>query len=277
MKKISICIPCYNEDKNIPLLYSNICKQFEDLKNYDYEIIFSDNNSTDNTQKILRELAKMNPKVKVIFNMNNYGLMHSQKNCTFRASGDAIIGMVCDLQDPPELIPKFVHEWEKGSLVVMGQKVCREERGVMAYFRTMYYKFTNMFSNVHYYEHVTGFGLFDKSVIDRIKGLNEPDVSIRHLIPELGYEVKLIPYVQPERKNGKSNFNFFKYIELAINFFIHTSTAPLRMVTLVGGIVSVLSFITGCVYFIYKIFNWNSFMTGIAPMVIGLFFWNQFN
>ncbi len=272
MKKISICIPCYNEEANILPLYEQISTQFQQLPAYEYEIIFSDNDSQDDSQEVLRQLATKDRHVKVILNMKNYGFMHSQKHCTFRATGDAIIGMTCDFQDPPELIPVFVREWEKGNLAVMGQKVKRSEHGFIPICRTLFYKLTNALSDTNYYEHVTGFGLYDRIVIDQIKQLNEPDISIRHLIPELGYHAELIPYEQRQRKTGKSSFNFVKYARLAFTSLLHTSTIPLKLVTSLGMVTAIISFLLGVIYLVYKILRWDSFSAGVAPILIGLFF-----
>lgn len=272
MKKISICIPCYNEEANILPLYEQISAQFKQLAVYRYEIIFADNDSQDNSQEVLKQLAAKDAHVKVILNMKNYGFMRSQKNCTFRATGDAVIGMTCDFQDPPELIPVFIKEWEKGHLAVMGQKLKRNEYGFIAICRTLFYKLTNALSNTNYYDHVTGFGLYDRTVIEQIRQLDEPDISIRHLIPELGYHAKLIPYEQIQRKTGKSSFNFIKYARLAFTSLLHTSTTPLKFVTTLGMVTAFISFLLGMLYLVYKFLRWDTFSAGIAPILIGLFF-----
>lgn len=233
MKKISICIPCYNEEENVKIIYNEVKKELEKLP-YNYEIIFADNASTDKTQENLKQIAAKDTCVKVIINMQNYGLMHSQKNCIYHANGDAVIGIVCDLQEPPSMIPSFIREWEKGFYVVWGQKTQSEENRIIYKLRTVYYNLIDIFSNKNQLKQVTGFGLLDKQVVEMLKRYDDYDVSSRYIIPELGYEVKLLPYKQARRSNGNSSFNFFKYLEFAINSFVYSSNYPIRILLLIG-------------------------------------------
>lgn len=272
MKKISVCIACYNEEKNIMSTYTRVTDILSKLENYDYEIIFADNCSKDSSQNILRELAKKDKRVKVILNLRNFGALRSSKNVNFAATGDCIIGMPCDLQEPPEMIPIFVEEWEKGNPIVWGQKTASKERGVKYFCRSLYYKIIRKFSDVPQYEHVTGFGIMDKQIVDVIKGLDDPEMPTRHLIADLGYPVKLIPYTQEERKAGKSSYNLWRYFDFSVVSLVRTSTVPLRLTTILGAICATLSFIFGIVYLIYKLINWDVFSVGIAPIVIAVFF-----
>lgn len=272
MKKISICIACYNEEKNIRNTYQRLKNILTELTDYDYEIIFEDNCSKDSSEKILRELAKEDSQVKVIFNNRNFGAMRSGKNVFFAATGDGIICMPCDLQEPPEMIPVFVEEWEKGNLIVWGQKVKSEEKGIKYHCRNLYYRIINCFSDIPQYEQTTGFGIIDKSIMKIMRDINEPEMSSRHLIAELGYPVKLIPYTQQARKEGKSSYNLWRYFDFSINSLVRTSTVPLRLTTIIGAICAVVSFMLGIVYLIYKLINWNAFSAGIAPVVIAVFF-----
>lgn len=271
-KKISICISCYNEEQNVIPLYHAIREALKETPQYDYEIIFADNGSSDGTQKNLRILASKDYKVKVIINNHNFGAGRSAAHCVERATGDAVIGMAADFQEPPELIPKFIQAWQAGSLVVLGQKKNSEEKGLMKWCRKLYYHIINAMAEFPQYNQVTGFGLQDRSVVDLINSLGDKNVPTRNLLAELGYEVELIPYDQPVRKYGKSSYNFFRYLDYAINSVVRSSRVLLRTATIMGGIASVVSFIIGVVYLIYKLLNWNTFMAGMAPMMIGIFF-----
>lgn len=272
MKKISICVPCYNEEKNIEDAYERITYVMKGLVRYEYEIIFADNASTDSSAEILRQLAGQDKRVKVIFNYRNYGPTRSGKNVTFRATGDAVIGVPCDLQEPPEMIPQFVEEWEKGNLIVWGQKTKSKENPIKYFLRSIYYKIIKNFSDVPQYEQTTAFGITDRTVYDLVKELNEPDMAIRHLVAELGYPVKLIPYTQERRKKGKSSYNIWRYLDFALNSLVSTSKVPLRLTTIFGAICSAISFLMGIIYLIYKLIRWDTFSAGMAPLIIAVFF-----
>lgn len=272
MKKISICIPCYNEEKNIMDTYNCVTGVMGGLSRYDYEIIFADNASTDNSEAILRELAGRDKRVKVILNYRNYGPMRSGKNVCFRATGDAIISIPCDLQEPPEMIPEFIKEWENGNLIVWGQKTKSKENPIKYFLRGIYYKIIKNFSDIPQYEQTNSFGITDRSVYDVVKELNEPYMALRHLVADLGYPVKFIPYTQERRKKGKSSYNIWRYFDFAVNSLVMTSKAPLRLTTIFGVICSAISFLMGMIYLIYKLVFWDSFAAGIAPAVIAVFF-----
>lgn len=272
MKKISVCVPCYNEERNIEIAYQRIKNILEKMPEYEYEIIFGDNCSTDNSQKILRDLAVRDARVKVIINNRNFGALRSFNNIMFSAEGTIIFAIPCDLQEPPEMLPEFVEEWENGSLVVFGQKVKSKEGKLKYSCRKLYYKIIENFSDVPQYEQVTGFGLIDRTVIEVLKGLKERDMSIRHLIAELGYPVKLIPYTQEVRKNGKSSYSIGRYFDFAVSSLVRTSTAPLHLITAFGFFCSVISLVFGVVYLIYKLLYWDAFSAGVAPVLISVFF-----
>lgn len=272
MKKISVCIPCYNEEENIIDCYEQVSKVLKTLVEYDYEIIFEDNDSKDKSQQILRKLAEKDKKVKVIFNMRNFGADFSGKNCFMSASGDVIFGMSCDLQEPPEMLPEFIRLWEQGYLVVWGQKTESEENKIKIFLRSVYYWIINRFSDYPQYKQTTGWGVTDKSVQETLKKLNWSVTSYRHMIAELGYPVKLIPYKQQARKKGKSTYNVWRYLDFAISSLVSTSGLPLRMMTVTGVIGSFFSFLTGSAYLIYKMICWDTFTAGVAPIVIAVFF-----
>ena len=272
MKKISICTACYNEEENIVKFYTKISSVMSQLENYDYEIVFSDNASTDNTQKFLRELASKDKRVKVIFNNRNFGALRSGKNCLFRSTGDAVISIPCDLQEPPSMINEFIEQWEKGFKVVWGQKEKSEENTLMYALRGLYYKILSLFSVIPPYKHVTGFGIVDREVIEHARQMSDNFTGFKTNILEMGYQVKLIPYAQKKRKGGKSSYNFLRYSDLAIRTLVNSSDKPLRMATFLGLISSVVSFIIGMFYLVMKLLYWDNFSAGFAPIVVGLFF-----
>lgn len=271
MKKISVCVACYNEEENVENMYNKLKEVMDGLVNYDYEILFSDNCSTDSTPSILRRIAGKDKKVKVIFNMRNYGPNRSGLNCIFRATGDAVIGMPCDFQEPPEMIPVFVEEWEKGNKVVWGQKIKSKENPIKFFLRKVFYKIIKNFSENPQIENTTGFGIMDAEVINCVKETGEIKEELRNLIPELGYAVKLIPYTQQKRMAGKSSYNLARYLNFSIDTLITTSRLPLRMATILGSIVSVICLIIFIVYFVYKLIHWYSFEVGMFPVICGIF------
>lgn len=270
--KISICVPTYNEEGNVYNMYKSLSAIMADMTDYDYEILFEDNKSADRTPEILREIAGNDKKVKVILNMTNVGHVRSGRNCMFRATGDAVINIVCDFQEPVELIPQFISEWEKGNLIVMGQKTSSEESSIKYHFRSLYYRIIQNFSDSKQLTHVTSFGLFDRSIVDVIRMVNEPNMSVRHIVAELGYDVKLIQYKQKERASGKSSYNLLRYADFAINSLVNTSFLPLRLATILGSIAAVISFLIGVVYLVLKLIYWDIFIAGTAPILIALSF-----
>lgn len=270
MKKISFVIACYNEVGNIEELVDRILNVIS-KEPYKYEIIFADNASEDGTQDILKKLASKNRNIKVIINNRNYGPTESPKNALRHASGDVVIGLAADLQDPPELIPKFIREWEKGYKIVYGQKQASDEGFIKYTLRSLYYNIIEFFSEIPQYKHLSGITLHDKNVLNEMLSA-DPDIPFRYLIAEMGYPVKLIPYKQNKRKSGKSSYNTNRYFNFAINSLISTSTIPLRIATVFGCFMVVICFIIGLIYLIMKLRNWNQFSAGTTPMLIGIFF-----
>lgn len=234
MLKISLCVPCYNEEKNIESMYAELKNQMSSMKKYDYEIIFADNASTDGSEVILRKLAANDCHVKVILNNRNFGPTRSGLNMVNRTSGDAVIIIPCDFQEPPEMIPVFIQEWEKGNLVVWGQKKKSSESKIMFAIRSMYYFIYNKISDVKPYKHVTGFGLTDRKVLEEIKKIQDADRGLKTYILEMGYAVKLVPYQQNIRKEGTSSYNFSRYYELALRNFFQASNKPLKKLLNLG-------------------------------------------
>lgn len=271
MKHISVMTPCYNEEGNIRNIYNAVKAQFDKLPQYTYEHIFIDNYSTDNSRHILRELAQQDKNVKVILNARNFGPNRSGTYGMLQGSGDALICIVCDLQDPPEMIPTFLEKWEEGYKVVLGQKTKSKENPVMFAIRKLYYKIMERISEAEHLTNVTGYGLFDKEVLEMIKWIDDPDPYIRGLVPQLGYKWCLVEYTQQERVFGKSSYNFSRYFDFAITGMTHVSKKPLRIVTMFGIIMSMISFLLAMVYLMIKLFNWDKFDAGTAPILIGMF------
>lgn len=243
MKKISICIACYNEEKNIPLLYERVKNVINKIPQYNFEVIFSDNASKDSSINILRNIAYKDKRVKVIINNRNFGALRSGKNCLFHSKGDAIISLTCDLQDPPEMIPEFIKKWENGEKVVWGQKTKSEEKKIMYAIRSLYYKILKTFSVLPQYEHVTGFGLLDREVIEHAKKYSDNYIGIKAQVMELGYSVCLIPYTQEKRKAGKSSYNLMRYLDLGISRLVQASNSLLRVITLISCLFFTFTFL----------------------------------
>ncbi len=274
MKKISVAVPCYNEEENIGLMYEALTNELSSLKKYDYEIIFADNDSKDRTAQIMCEIAAKDKKVKVILNQTNFGAERSAVNCLKNASGDAYISIPCDFQEPPEMIPRFVQEWEDGHDIVWGQKTKSKENPIKYVCRKIFYGIIDMFSDRPQLKQVTGFGLIDRKVIDilLVTLVQDPEYSARYLACEYGFDIKLLPYTQRKRERGKSNYNMSSYFQFAITSLCNTSTKPLHLMTILGFIMSFLCMLVAVFYFVYKVIHWDSFDVGMAPMVIGLFF-----
>ena len=271
MKHISVMTPCYNEEGNIRNIYNAVKEQFDKMPQYTYEHIFIDNYSTDNSRKILRELAAEDSNVKVILNARNFGPNRSGSYGMLQGTGDALICIVCDLQDPPEMIPIFLQKWEEGYKVVLGQKTKSKENPLMFQVRKLYYKIMEKLSETEHLTNVTGYGLFDKEVLDMIKWMDDPDPYIRGLVTQLGYKWCLVEYTQQERTSGKSSYNFNRYFDFAITGLTHVSKKPLRIVTLVGLIMSAISFVIAIIYLVFKLVHWYEFDMGTAPILIGVF------
>lgn len=269
-KMISFCIACYNEVGNVEELVRRIYAVME-TETYQYEIVFADNASTDGTQDVLRRLASKDKRIKVILNARNYGPCLSPKNALHHCVGDAVISLAADLQDPPELIPRFLRSWEEGYKLVYGQKMASEEGHVKHALRSLYYSIINAFSSVPQYKHISGICLNDQEVLRELLSA-DPDAEFRNLIAELGYPVKLVPYKQNKRKSGKSSYSIGKYFDFALNTLVLTSTAPLRLATVIGCVMSFLCFGVGLVYLILKLIYWEQFSVGMAPLLIGMFF-----
>lgn len=271
-KVISIFTPCYNEEGNLYEMYQKVTEVMKQFPQYEYEYVLIDNHSTDNTPLILRKIAAEDKRVKVIFNVRNFGPSRSGSYGFFQTTGDASICLACDFQDPPELIPEFIKKWEEGYKVVWGKKTATEEKGLIHLARRLYYKIIKKFADSQQYEDVTGFGLYDKQVVQLLKAAKDPAPNFRNLVGEFGFEVGFIEYFQPLRKRGKSSYNFMKYVDVALTSLVTTSRAPLKFAIFGGALVAGLNFIVGLVYLVLKLIFGDNFTVGVAPVVIGMFF-----
>jgi polyisoprenyl-phosphate glycosyltransferase len=276
LKLISIVSPCYNEQDNVEQLYLRTRETLAQFPQFRYEHIFIDNASTDNTVAILRGLAAQDGNVKVIVNARNFGHLRSPQHAILEAQGDAVAVLLSDLQDPPELIGEMIREWEQGTPVIVGIKNTSEESGLMYKIRTLYYRAVARLTNVRVFEHFTGFGLYDRTVIDILRSrFRDPYPYFRGMIAEIGLPYKTLHYNQKRRERGITKNNFYTLYDLAMLGITNLSKVPLRLVTFTGFILAVLSALIGTGYLFAKILFWSRFDIGVAPVVVGLFFFGS--
>ena len=273
MKTISIVIPCYNEEENVVPISQAVVEQFKnELKEYNYEIVFIDNNSTDNTRELLREICSKDKNIKAIFNAKNFGQFNSPYYGLLQSTGECTILLCCDFQDPVELLPEMVRSWEEGNKIVVMQKTHSEENKLVYFFRSCYYKLIYTFSEVEQIEHFTGFGLYDKTFVNVLRKLGDPTPFLRGIVAELGYKIKIIPYTQKKRRGGVTKNNFFTLYDAAMLSITSYTKIGLRAATFMGFGIATLSFIIGIIYLILKLVYWDRFVAGTAPVVVGMFF-----
>lgn len=272
MKKISVLIPCYNEEENVVPLCEAVIGQFNEfLGGYDYEIVFIDNNSSDSTRQKLIGLCEKNKKIKAIFNARNFGQFNSPYYGILQTTGDCTISMCADFQDPVELIPRLVHEWEQGYKIVCPIKTQSRENPIMRLLRTCYYKLIKKLSNVEMIEHFTGTGLYDKDFVEVLRRLNDPTPFLRGIVAELGFKRKEIPYEQQKRRAGKTSNNLYTLYDASMLSFTAYTKVGMRICTIGGFFISTISMVIAFVYLILKLINWDSFALGNAPTLIGVF------
>lgn len=274
-KLISVMTPCFNEQDNVQALHQAVAAVFEGLADYDWEHIFIDNASTDGTAAVLRKMAATGPKVKVILNTRNFGQMRSPYHGVLQAFGDAVIPMAADFQDPPSLIPEFIARWEEGYKVVQAVKTGAQESWLMFAVRRFYYRLVSDLSEVRLVKNTTGFGLYDKHVVDILRTMDVEYPYFRGLTAELGFEPALVEYKQPARAHGKTSNNFFTLFDVAMVGITSHSKVPLRIAAMLGFASSTISLLIAFTYLVYKLVNWQTFSVGIAPVVIGLFFFSS--
>ncbi len=273
MKKISIMIPCYNEQENARPIYEAVSAEMQkSLPQYEYEILFIDNKSKDKTREILTQICAEDKHAKAIFNMKNFGQFNSPFYGITQTSGDATIVMCADFQDPVEMLPKFVAEWEAGHKVVCAIKTTSRENGLVYFLRSCYYKMIKKMSDVEQIEHFTGFGLYDKSFVDVLRELKDPTPFLRGIVAEYAPDHKEIPYQQAKRRAGKTHNNWYSLYDAAMLSFTSYTKIGLRLATIFGFIISGISFLIALVYLALKLIYWDRFIAGTTPMLIGIFF-----
>ena len=272
MKKISIVSPCYNEEDNVEEVYAQVKAIFAQLPRYQYEHIFIDNCSEDKTVPILKKIAAKDKNIKIIINTRNFGHLRSPMYGYFQATGDAVISVVSDLQDPPNKIREFLEAWEAGWKIVVAVKAKTNESFVMTRVRSLYYWLVTKIANIKLVKHFTGFGLYDRVVIEALREMGDVYPYFRGAICDVGYPIKEIPFEQPRRKRGITKNNFYTLLDLAMLGLTNHSKVPIRLATLFGSFLGALSLISAFIVFILKLIFWNHFSIGIAPIMITLFF-----
>lgn len=274
MKKISVMIPCFNEVENVEPISEAVVKMLEtELSNYDYEILFIDNCSTDGTRDKLEEICSQNRKIKAIFNVTNFGQFNSPFYGLCQTTGDCTVSMCCDFQDPVELVPRFVEEWEKGHKIVSAIKTSSRENPILYFLRSVYYKMIKSMSATQMIEHFTGFGLYDRTFINILRELDDPIPFLRGIVAEYGhgFNRKEIEYEQPQRRAGKTHNNFYSLYDAAMLSITSYTKVGLRLATLLGFISSGVSLLVALIYLVMKLVNWHEFQAGNAPMILGIY------
>jgi len=271
-KTISIVTPCYNEQDNVRNLYNQVREVMLAIGKYRYEHIFIDNSSKDATVAILREIAAEDPNVKIIVNSRNFGHIRSPIHALFQARGDAVIGIVADLQDPPPMIADLIREWENGAYCVLGIKRTSEEASLMFWLRKQYYRLADRLSSIETIQNYTGFGLYDRKVVDLVRSFDDPYPYFRGMIAEIGLPTVKLLYDQPVRKFGITKNNWYTLYDIGMLGIINHSKVPLRLAALAGFIGAGISFLVALTYLILKLVFWSTFNFGLAPMLIGVFF-----
>lgn len=274
MKTVSIVVACYNEEGNVAALCDAIGEVFKTkLPEYNYQLLFMDNDSTDNTRPLLKELCEKDPAhVAAIFNVHNFGPIRSSVYGLLQATGDCVVKMCADFQDPPEMLVDFVRAWEQGHKIVLAIKKGSRENPIMHSIRKLYYTIIRKITDIEHIDNFVGYGLYDRDFIEVLRDLNDPMPYLRGIVAELGYKYYPIYYVQPERKSGKSKFNFYRLYDYAMLGITSYSKVPLRLATFAGAGIAVLSLLIGIGYLILKLIHWHDFNAGVAPLLIGMFF-----
>lgn len=272
MKKISIVIPTFNEENNIIPLEKEIRQLFESrLNNFDYEIIFIDNYSVDKTREKIKIVCNDNEHVFAIFNAKNFGAFNSSYYGILQATGDAVIFMCADFQDPVKLILQFVDNWQSGYKIIIGKNVSRVEKKTVFFLKKIYYKLIHKLTNINFIEYFTGFGLYDKVFINILRAIDDPMPLLRGMVAELGYKMKIIEYQQNKSKSGKSRHSLYDKYDSAMLVFTSYSKIGLRLIILLGFFSAIVCILIALFYFVNKLMFWDKYSLGISPTIIGLF------
>jgi glycosyltransferase involved in cell wall biosynthesis len=272
MKTVSILTPCFNEEANVEDLYNCVRQEIVKLGKYRYEHIFIDNSSKDGTVEVLKKIASRDRNVKILVNARNFGHIRSPMHALLQTQGDCVIGIVADFQDPPELIPAMIEKWEEGYSMVLCIKRSSEENALMFWVRKKFYVLVQRLSSIETFVNFTGFGLYDRKVVEAVRSFGDPYPYFRGMIAEIGLPYYQLPYDQPLRKRGTSKANFYALYDMAMLAITNLSKVPLRIVTFLGFACALMSLVVGLVYLVYKLVFWANFTVGIAPLVLGLFF-----
>jgi glycosyltransferase involved in cell wall biosynthesis len=275
MPLISVVTPCYNEEENVRELYLQIRAIFADLPGYEYEQIYIDNCSRDRTVELVKELCKEDKRVKLIVNARNFGHIRSPNHGMLQAGGDAIILMASDLQDPPQLIKEFIAKWEEGYKVVLGVKTKTQESFAMRLVRNSFYGFISRLSEIELTKNNTGFGLYDRQVIEIVRQIDDPYPYFRGMVSDIGFESAKVEFYKPARKRGISSNNFYTLYDIAMLGITNHSKVPLRLATMAGFFLAFLSLLVAVGYLVAKLIFWDTFSMGMAPIIIGIFFFSS--
>ncbi|CDD34912.1 putative uncharacterized protein [Roseburia sp. CAG:309] len=271
-KTVSVLVPTYNEEENVEALSAAIIEEFNtNLPEYNYEIVFIDNDSSDSTRPLIRKLCKENPNIKAIFNAKNFGQFNSPYYGLTQTTGECAILMAADFQDPVYMITKYVREWEKGSKIVIGIKSKSKESKIMYFLRSCYYKLIKKMSSVEQIEHFTGFGLYDREFLNVLSDLDDPTPFLRGIVAELGYKRKDIEYQQDKRRAGKTHNNWYSLYDAAMLSFTSYTKVGMRIATILGFILSGISVLVALVYLVMKLIFWERFVAGMTPILLGIF------
>jgi glycosyltransferase involved in cell wall biosynthesis len=271
-KTISIMTPCYNEEENVLNLYNQVREVMVGIGKYEYEHIFIDNSSHDNTVAVLKAIAAEDKNVKIIVNSRNFGHVRSPMHAFFQCRGDAVIAIVADLQDPPPMIANMIREWENGAYCVLGIKRTSEEHSLMFWLRKQYYRLAERLSSIETIQNFTGFGLYDRKVVELVRSFDDPYPYFRGMIADIGLPTVKLLYDQPARKFGITKNNWYTLYDLGMLGIINHSKVPLRLATFAGFFGAGVSFLVALIYLILKLVFWTTFSFGLAPMLIGVFF-----
>ena len=275
MKLISVVTPCYNEEENIDVIYRQVKEIFSQFPHYQYEHIFIDNASTDKTVDILKRIAITDKNIKIIVNSRNFGHIRSPYYGLLQAQGDAVVFIVADLQDPPQIIHQFIEKWEQGYKIAIGIKPRSEESRLMFFIRRLGYHWINRIADVRLIKNFTGFGLYDKEIITILRSYDDPYPYFRGIIADIGFNIAEIPYQQPKRLRGKTKNNFYTLYDIGMLGITSYSKIPLRLAVMTGFLLASLSFVAAVIFFTLKLIFWDRFSAGIAPIVISMFFFSS--
>jgi glycosyltransferase involved in cell wall biosynthesis len=271
-RTISIITPCYNEEQNVEELYNRVREVMVRVGRYPYEHIFIDNHSSDKTVAVLRRIASRDHNVKVIVNARNFGQIRSPMHAFLQTQGEAVVGLAADLQDPPEMIEEMIEKWEEGYAMVLALKTASQENRLMYWIRTQYYRFVQSLSNIDTFENFTGFGLYDRKVVEAVRSFPDAYPYFRGMIAEIGLPYYTLHFKQPRRIRGITKNNFYTLYDIAMLGITNLSKVPLRVVTFLGFACGLISVLAGFAYLAYKLIFWQNFELGIAPVIIGMFF-----